>query len=64
MNNNTLKSFTVNVQGNKVSEAEYWGYHAYFSTYTNITAIEIKAKNKQEAREIINKFARVLYVFE
>jgi len=60
------KSYTVNVQGNRVPEAVRNGYHAYYSEYTNITAVEVKAKSKREAKMLAFRAtgSEVLYVFE
>lgn len=54
--------FTVNTQGNNVEIAKNKGYHAYYAN--GVTAIEVKAKSKKEAKRKISFFAKVLYVFE
>jgi hypothetical protein len=56
-----LQGYTVNVLGNHVTNAKAKGYHAYYAN--NVTAIEIKAKSKEEAASIARQFGRVLYVF-
>jgi len=58
-----MKSFTVNTSGNNVQIAKRCGYHAYYAN--GVTAIEVKAKNKRDARSIVTKLGvQVLYVFE
>ena len=57
------KWFTVNVSEDKVEQAQLLGYNAYSSD--GVTAIEISAENKRDAKQIatIHGFV-VLYVFE
>lgn len=59
-----MKSYTINVKGNLVNLAKEKGYNAYYAD--NITAIEIKANNKIEAKRIIKRItnAKICYVFE
>lgn len=59
-----MNSYTVNVSGNKVNIAKMNGYHAYYSEYTNVTAIEIKAIDKKTAKHIASRFGKVLFCFE
>lgn len=57
-------TYIVNVWGTRAkSEAESFGFKAYCSDHTNITAIEIPAKNKAEARRVAEKYWRVLFVY-
>ena len=53
--------YTCNVQGNVVTAAENAGYHAYYAD--GVTAIEIPATSKRDARRIAAQFGKVLYVF-
>jgi hypothetical protein len=60
-----MNSYTVNVSdnsGDARENAKEAGYHAYSAS--GITAIEIKAANKKEAKAIASQFGKVLYVFE
>ena len=57
-----MKHYTVDTSGNNVQIAHEKGYHSYYAN--NVTAIEIQAKNKKQAKTIISKFCNVLYVFE
>jgi hypothetical protein len=58
-----MRTYTVNVNGDKVQEAKSLGLHAYYAD--GVTAIEVPAENKWDARSkaTIHGFV-VLYVFE
>lgn len=55
------KSYTVNILG-ELSKKDTYPYNSYYAN--GVTAIELKAKDKREARQIASQFGKVLYVFE
>ena len=58
-----MNLYTVTISGNHVKEAENRGYHAYYAS--EVTAIEIKASNKANARKLVNLMGfTVINVFE
>ena len=61
-----MKSYTVNTEGNNVDVAKRLGFHAYYAD--GVTAIEVHAKDKREARSIVRSIIgnvpKIYYVFE
>ena len=57
-------TYTVNTAGDNRYMAEKWDYHAYYAN--GVTASEIPADTKEEAREIAEIITgqEVYYVFE
>jgi hypothetical protein len=56
------KFYTCSVCGDVKDLAAVYGYHAYYAD--GVTVIEIRARDKREARLLAGFFGSVLYVFE
>ena len=60
-----MKGYVVNTAGNNVKVAQEAGFKAYYSPDFSVTAIELKAENKTQARQMVRKLGLyILYVFE